>query len=439
MDKRHLMDKVLVFSPKKSTRLMYVLEYFSSVLELHFCHTDNFEVFRNATDIRVNYSAISFENVLQILPVELLFENDIHSQKIACSEWHNLPCFFVTNKKNNDIPFDVFAATFYLITRYEEYLTIDFDEHGRFSHKRSLAFQNGFLQRPIADLWAFELLKLLNPDHKIERKFEFLPTIDVDNFYKYRRKGLFGSMFLFAKALLKVDFADAKTRLKVLLRKQEDPFFNFDDILDLHCDFDLVPRFFFHVGGCGRFDKKVLFPMHSKRYNNAIRQIAQVAHVGIHPSYNAAFSEGNFWNEKKRLEKIVGRNVCRNRFHFLRFQLPESYRMLVKYGIKSDYSMLYANELGFRAGTSLPFMFFDLKENKKSSLKIYPTAIMDTTLLKKMHLGIDNLSNLANEMMSDVIKTKGVFVTLFHNEHLANNFILDFYKKMLKTHVDKNV
>ena len=84
-------------------------------------------------------------------------------------------------------------------------------------------------------------------------------------------------------------------------------------------------------------------------------------------------------------------------------------------------------------------MFFDLKENKKSSLKIYPTAIMDTTLLKKMHLGIDNLSNLANEMMSDVIKTKGVFVTLFHNEHLANNLILDFYKKMLKTHVDKNV
>lgn len=433
------MDKILVFSPQSSVRLAYVLEYFSNTLELNFCHTNNFEEFKDATDIRINYSTISFDNVLQVLPSNLLFENDIRPQQTECYEWHQLPCFFVTDKRNDKIPFDIFAATFYLITRYEEYLAIDFDEHNRFSPKECLAFQNGFLHRPIIDLWAFELLKLLKPNHTIERKFELLPTIDVDNFYKYRRKGVIGSAFLFMKTLLKRDLADAKTRLKVLLGMRDDPFFNFDDILDLHCEFDLVPRFFFHVGGCGRFDKKVLFPTQSNRYNNAIRQIAQVTHIGIHPSYNAAFSEENFWNEKKRLEKIVGRNICRNRFHFLRFQLPESYRMLVKQGIKSDYSMLYANELGFRAGTSLPFIFFDLKENKKSSLRVYPTAIMDATLLKKMHLGIGNLFNLANEMMNDVMKTRGVFVTLFHNEHLANNFILDFYKKLLKTYVDKNV
>jgi hypothetical protein len=44
-----------------------------------------------------------------------------------------------------DLPFDPLAATFYLVSRYEEYLPFIPDEHGRFPAKQSFAFSNGFL------------------------------------------------------------------------------------------------------------------------------------------------------------------------------------------------------------------------------------------------------------------------------------------------------
>lgn len=426
------MDKVLVFSPCYSERFAYVLECFSRILELDFCYTNSFEDFKNAEDIvRINYSKVQFDNVLQISPIDLLFEHDVNLQTIECKEWNKLPCFFITNF-DNEIPFDIFAATFYLTTRYEEYTATRKDEHGRFCCEDSVAYQNKFLHRPIVDLWAFELLKRIKPDHEIKREFGFLPTIDVDTFYKYRRKGILGSLFLLVKSLLEKDFKGITERLDVILGKQEDPYFNFEQIVDLHREFDFTPLFFFHMGGNGRFDKKMLFPTKSKSYKRIIYKISKISNVGLHLSYKAAFSLKRIRKEKYNLEKIIRHSISKNRFHFLRFRLPESYQLLIENDIKEDYSMLYANEIGFRAGTSFPYMYFDLQKNRKLPLKIYPTAMMDATLLRKKNEGFENLSILTTSMLNDVKYTKGCFVTLFHNEHLVKEEILYFYKSLLK-------
>ena len=86
------MDKVLVFSPCYSERFAYVLECFSRILELDFCYTNSFEDFKNAEDIvRINYSKVQFDNVLQISPIDLLFEHDVNLQTIECKEWNKLP------------------------------------------------------------------------------------------------------------------------------------------------------------------------------------------------------------------------------------------------------------------------------------------------------------------------------------------------------------
>ena len=201
--------------------------------------------------------------------------------------------------------------------------------------------------------------------------------------------------------------------------------------MTLHKPFCLMPQFFFHVGGNGRFDKKMLFPTISKRYDKVIRQIATTTDIGIHPSYKAAFSEKRFLKEKQRLQTVSKQTIVANRFHFLRFRLPESYRMLLRLGIESDYSMLYADEMGFRAGTSLPFPFFDLEKNEEIALMIYPVPIMDATLLKP-HQSIDNAAIVVAKMLNDVKRTHGTFITLFHNEHLANNVIRNFYEAILK-------
>ena len=76
--------------------------------------------------------------------------------------------------------------------------------------------------------------------------------------------------------------------------------------------------------------------------------------------------------EKQRLEHILGETVYHNRFHFLRFTLPQSYQQLLACGISDDYSMGYADQIGFRAGTCTPFYFYDLENEIQTTLKVHP-------------------------------------------------------------------
>ena len=105
--------------------------------------------------------------------------------------WNNQKVFF--QDKFTDLPFDLFAASFYLISRYEEYLPFNADQHGRFEANQSLAFKNGFLYDPIVDQWVCTLADMLHQkfhDFKpCEREFKFIPTIDIDNAYAYLYKG----------------------------------------------------------------------------------------------------------------------------------------------------------------------------------------------------------------------------------------------------------
>ena len=87
-------------------------------------------------------------------------------------------------RTEGDIGFDIFAAIFYLLTRYEEYLPFQKDSYGRFDHRQSVAFRNDFLDQPLINTWLEDLRVLLasrNPDFKKPaHSFSFLPTYDID-------------------------------------------------------------------------------------------------------------------------------------------------------------------------------------------------------------------------------------------------------------------
>ena len=86
--------------------------------------------------------------------------------EINIHKWDGIPSFFPTNDKCA-IPFDIFAASFYLLSRYEEYLPHVKDEHGRFPVEESLAFQQGFLEIPVVDLWVKKLKEALRKPMKL--------------------------------------------------------------------------------------------------------------------------------------------------------------------------------------------------------------------------------------------------------------------------------
>src|SRR6266487_5834059 len=158
--------KVILYSPQTSARLNYIIDFFSTQIsgEPTIITTDIVK-FKNADAVKINYSATATgENEIQISPHTLLFEKGIVHRLVECFEWKGLKAFF---KTEGNIPFDIFAASFYLLTRYEEYLPHKEDEYGRFAHTNSLAFKENFLHLPLVNLWMKEFVKLLQ--HKFPR------------------------------------------------------------------------------------------------------------------------------------------------------------------------------------------------------------------------------------------------------------------------------
>ena len=90
------------------------------------------EAFKNHNGAKINYSDCKITNdefYIQNHPI--LFENHIKAQQVICFTANGNKAFFKTD--DSDFPFDIFAASFYLLSRYEEYLPHEKDMYGRYS------------------------------------------------------------------------------------------------------------------------------------------------------------------------------------------------------------------------------------------------------------------------------------------------------------------
>ena len=150
---------VLVYTHKISPRLTYIFKHiFIRILNCPVSFTTKIEEFIAFNGTKMNYSKTPLGNEFFIRSHDLLFEQGINDIEISISEWEEgVPCFFTAGKKSS-IPYDIFATSFYLMSRYEEYLPHVQDSYERFSVEESLAFQNSFLEKPIVDIWAYKFL-----------------------------------------------------------------------------------------------------------------------------------------------------------------------------------------------------------------------------------------------------------------------------------------
>lgn len=433
---------ILIYSPKDSARLNFILKFiFFDIQGVEFSLTKSKEEFISYTGVKVNYSDEKIDQVVQIIPSGLLFELDIIQKKIQVDEWDNLKIFFKTSD-STDIPFDIFSASFYLISRYEEYLPFSADQHGRFEANQSLAFKGGFLYDPIVDLWACKLAKVLKqkfPDFKTcERQFKYISTIDIDNAYAYLYKGTVRTIGAAMRDLFKMDFDENIKRFQAL-NGEKDPFDTYGYLDSLHKKYGINPFWFFLVGNYNTYDKNL--PLDNAAFQDLIKNISKQAEIGIHPSYE---SNNDFEQLKKEFEYLSGiieRPITKSRQHYLKLLFTETYQNLLKLGIKEDYTLGYATDVGFRAGTCTPFNFYDLYNEKETDLKIFPFQVMDTTLNQYLKLDVDQAIEKITEIIQKVKDVKGTFISLWHNESLSDHGYWKgwepVYKKMLEIVFDK--
>ena len=413
---------VLIYTHKITPRLNYTFDFIlNQILGLEYRITDNKEEFQQKEGPKINYSEENFNDSIFIKPSNLLFENDIKPQNIFVTQWDNVKIFFQTND-TSILPFDLFAASFYLVSRYEEYLPFDADFHGRFEAKESLAFKNNFLHEPIIDQWAYifaDILKERYPGLQIpERKFQYISTIDVDNAYAFLFMGISRTLGATFRSLLNLDLQDNFRRYRTLTNKR-DPYDTYDIFFDTHQKYGIKPIWFFLVGNNGRYNNNV--SLDKQGYQNLIKSIAGRSQVGIHTSYETYKNGNKLQNEIRKLEDLIGRKVYKSRQHYLRLHFNQTYRNLINSGITEDYTMGYASNIGFRAGTCTPFNFYDLESGEETELKIYPFEVMDITLNKYKGYNVTEAISSIESVIEKIKKVNGTFISIWHNEALSDH------------------
>src|SRR4051812_40660065 len=184
---------LLIYTPRATPRLIYIFDFiFKDLLGREYHLTHDIVSFRHSDNPKINYSEQPLDDEIFFCASTLLFEKGIRHQDLSVFEWENSKAFFATHPKYI-FPFDPFAASFYLLSRYEEYLPHEKDSYGRFDVKASLSWQKNFLQKPLINIWAQKIQKaLLQRFPKMEFKqthYKYISTIDIDNAYAFKLKG----------------------------------------------------------------------------------------------------------------------------------------------------------------------------------------------------------------------------------------------------------
>lgn len=413
---------ILIYTHKITHRNKYIFNLiFKDILDVDFTLISDAEEFKLFNGVKLSYTTSPVCDELFFSSRNLLFETGICEQNISVFDFNNSKVFFSTGKISA-LPFDVFAASFYLVSRYEEYLPHIRDEYDRFDAKDSIAFINGFLQKPVINTWTNWVKKLLLEKYPQlvfpEKKYEFVSTIDIDNAYAYREKGFTRSIGGYLKSILKFNFSEIAERTKVILRLQKDPYDTYDFQLDILKKYKFKSIYFFLLGDYGVNDKNL--PIESKKFQSLIKMLGDYAYVGIHPSYGSNKSTEQLKKEVGRLSGVLHRDVTISRQHFLKLTLPETYRNLIDLDITDDYTMGYASQIGFRASICTPFNFYDLDMDIETKLKIHPFAVMEGTLKYYMKVQPEDALKKIKPLIDEAKAVNGVFISLWHNDSLSN-------------------
>jgi hypothetical protein len=372
--------------------------------------------FQQTDEVKLNYSTKSLENCVEINPATVLFDTGIFPYSISENRFEDEFCFTFDNIV------DPFSSVFYVLTRMEEYVNNKRDEHDRFAAKYSLLYQYGILQKAMCDRWAMAIIKHIEQKLGVSLNpwpidVRIVPTFDIDNTYAFKWKQNWRRFLSTSKDWIKKDNDRLKRRSAVLKGLEKDPYDTFDQMIEIS-NKGFAVHLFWLLGDYTKYDKNI--SSMDQRHKKLIYELSKNVKIGLHPSYRS--NEASFYleREKSRIDTILGHEVKISRQHFLKLSLPVTYQNLIKKGFTDDFSMGFADEIGFRAGTARPFKFFDLSTNSTTDYTIHPFAYMDGTIHEYKNWSIEESKVEIEKLYTEVEKFGGDFICIWHNETIGN-------------------
>jgi hypothetical protein len=315
---------------------------------------------------------------------------------------------------------DIIAATFFMLTRWEETVVSERDQHDRFPATVSVAYKQGFLDRPIVDEYAMILgawLKTLLPDWEPQPprfSVKLSHDIDVVRLASLRRLG--------GDLLKRRNLSQAAQTFRQWVSPAQDPALQgCYELADLSEQHGFQSAFYFMATDRSPLDSG--YDPREKSVQRLIHDLRRRGHeVGFHPGYQTFANQERFYQEKQRMDAALGETHYGGRQHFLRFRTPETWRFWEEAGLTYDSTLSYADHEGFRCGTCHPFQPFDIERDRPLDLWEIPLIVMEGTLKQYRNLtpeqGEERILTLAQRCKA----VHGVFTLLWHNTSLQGDW-----------------
>ncbi len=410
---------LLVYTQKTTPRISYIFKHIClRILGVEVLFTSVIEEFISHTGPKISYGKKPMGNELFFQSYGLLEQQGFDFIEISVKKWENTVGFFAVSG-NSSLPFDIFSASFYMISRYEEYLPHVKDEMGRFMASESLAFKEGFLQQPVVDIWAYifknKLLEAFPEMIFPQKKLIVHPVIEAAQPFAYKQKGIFRSVVGYFNSFLKGKFRNIIARSQVILGVKRDPLDTFKWIVNKATRSKFNLTVFFLLGNSLVFDESM--NTHRQKFKMLIKYVSDYKEVGLIFSFNSLNDYEMLKNEKRRMEEITNRSLESSINSEFLVNLPDIYRHLVELEVKRDFTMVFRDTVGFRAGTCTPFLFYDLDYEIKTPLIVHPAAM--TTLAFQTKYASD-IEKVVGNILKTVENVNGTFTIIFSNKDFSS-------------------
>lgn len=402
----------------------------------------------------ISYGTILKKETKIVIIPDMDFWNNYGSinsiPKLPLITYENIPLLYGKNKEETKngvlyIYADIIASSFYLLSRYEEMVNPNNrDIHGRYIGVTSLLGQANLLDRPLVDEYGLILLnklQLLGVNiKKINRNIRniFL-THDIDCLWTH------DNLLIGIKRTIKNSFHKKRISISPFLNSigiyywNDYDSFNFIKLIDnkvLKKYQKKCKIIFFLIG-----NKKETIYTNSYIYDKKFIKFKKIFSnknfcIGIHESYESGKNIELIKEEIADLQKVMDSTICIGRHHYLRSINLNELNLLEKLGIKVDFSMGYADIIGFRLGTARRTQWIDPIEKKLHNICLQPLLIMDGTLYGKEYMNLYYESALEKciSIIDKVKDVNGDFTFLIHNN--INTGVCPWLKKLYEEVVD---
>jgi hypothetical protein len=367
----------------------------------------------------------------------------------------NIPVLYgspglVNNDNHIHLNLDIFGSAFFMLSRYEELIKKDQDNHDRFPAWASAAFKAGFLDRPIVNeyleiLWAC-LTQLWPGLARKERKASNFITCDTDWPFDPAVHSLKPAIMKIARLLIKekssiaairtgLNFVVAKFGLKV-----KD---SYRDAISWMMDVNEAAgnriAFYFITYNTSKLDSYE--NMGSAKMRALFREILSRGHeIGLHPGYETYSNPQNFKTSVDTLKRIleeegIQQQQIGGRQHFLRWNTAQTPHLWEENGLSYDSTLSFADKTGFRCGVCYEFKMYDLLNRKPLKLKQRPLIVMECAIIAPRYEGLGYTSESLqrfNFFKQRTHQFNGEFVLLWHNSHFENQQDKEFYEKLIQ-------